>query len=373
MHYVVADIGGTNTTIGLMKVDQNILNPRFELLFHKSYKSREIKGIMPALIDAIRFFTQEFKLESSPHINISACGPTDGLSCHPTNLPDSSWLIEKHVIEKHFSSQVYLINDFAAIAYSLMTIYEHNDPRIAHITPSPSAIFSSESSNIKVVLGAGTGLGCATLHCHNGNVALIPSEGGWLDYSPSPRNKYELQYLFFLSSLNPDGTQSTKNRPLAYSWEDAICASRGINNIYRFFCDESFSQDIISVTQRAFLKSEFDLIEARNRPIQISKYAQEGNIACIRILSFWIALYAKCARQVACLSLPYGGFFIGGGAAAKNIPLFLQDNLFYDNFNQNINPNILKLMNKVPLYIIKEYIISLYGNAYHLYSQLRKR
>jgi glucokinase len=40
-----------------------------------------------------------------------------------------------------------------------------------------------------------------------------------------------------------------------------------------------------------------------------------------------------------------------------------RDNLFMKWFEKNYNPNIRPLLNKIPVYIIKDYSISLYGAA----------
>ena len=41
----------------------------------------------------------------------------------------------------------------------------------------------------------------------------------------------------------------------------------------------------------------------------------------------------------------------------------IKENLFMKYFEQNYNPNILPLLKKMPIYVIKDYSISLYGAA----------
>jgi glucokinase len=55
--------------------------------------------------------------------------------------------------------------------------------------------------------------------------------------------------------------------------------------------------------------------------------------------------------------------YLAGGIVTKNEALFFEDNLFMNNFEQNYNDNIKPLLKKIPVYIIKDYSISLYGAA----------
>lgn len=257
--YICVDIGGTNMTVGLFSVDlpsknqsqdQSQKNVAFTLLECKTYESQKQHGILPPLLDAVEYFKQAYTLSNTPPINISACGPTDGEICQPTNLPQGIWCINKNEIQKKFDTPVFLINDFAGVSYGLMTIQGADDTKIRHIPNAPQSDFSHSTKTIKVALGAGTGLGCATIYNENHKTSLISSEGGWLNFTPDIRNHYELSYMYFLSSLSPDGTKKTDLKTPEYAWEDAISASRGIINIYDFFCNEAYSSDIISTQER---------------------------------------------------------------------------------------------------------------------------
>jgi len=58
-----------------------------------------------------------------------------------------------------------------------------------------------------------------------------------------------------------------------------------------------------------------------------------------------------------------GGMYLAGGIVTKNEKYFTDDNLFMKYFEMNYNPNIRPLLKKIPVYIIKDYSISLYGAA----------
>lgn len=365
---ICTDVGGTNMTVGLFKIEMKTNHDvDFTLLDHKAYKSQEQKGILPGLKDAIHYFKHTYTLSKTPPINISACGPTDGEICQPTNLAQGIWRIDKNEIQKQFDTPVFLINDFAGISYGLMTIYESLDSKIRHIPHSPQADFSHTTKSIKVALGAGTGLGCATIYNESYKTSLISSEAGWLHFTPDTNNHYELSYMYFLSSLSPDGAKPVDLKKAEFSWEDAISASRGIINIYDFFCNAHYSLDIISESERNSLLQIKAMYQRNTISQNISRLAKSGDTGAKRIMDFWICLYARYAQQIALVTIPNGGVFIGGGAAAKNIDFFLQDDLFLKIFRTQANKEIQKLLLDIPLYIITDYLISLYGNAYHFY------
>lgn len=368
-YYICTDVGGTNMTTGLFTINTQSLIPDFDLLEHKSYKSQELPNIIHGLKDAIPYFMNKYSIPQIPPINISACGPTNGLTCQPTNLPAPNWLIDKREIENYFNTIVFLINDFEGVVYGLMTLKD-KDSKVVHIAPSPMSDFSHTKESIKVGLGAGTGLGCATIHHKNNLSTLIPSEAGWLDFAPDAHNPHETAFMHYLAARTPDGTMQLKDRNPATSWEDAISGSRGIAYIYDFFCNKEYSQNLISDEGRTQLKKISDACSRKTIPQKISSLAKENNIHAKQVMTFWITLYARYTKQIALTKLPYGGIFLGGGAGAKNIEFFLEDNLFYRTFIAHNNGDIKQLLEKIPLYMIIDYHISLYGNAYHLYKNL---
>lgn len=366
-HYISVDVGGTNVTIGLMQIHTHSEKPQISILEYKKYLSKDSPDITPLLSNSITYFTEQYSLSSVPPISISMCGPTDGETGQPTNLPDT-WFMDKKKLQSKYNTDIFLINDFAAIAYGVLTLQE-KDNNTVHIPPSPKIDLNDTKPSVKVAIGAGTGLGTATIYHDSNTTALISSEAGWLDFASNPHDIHETQFLQFLKE---PATQITPYKTPYYSWEDSISGSRGINNIYHFFCDSTYSQDIISDKHRKYLQDTFMEEPHLQRPAKISAQARQDDEYSRAIFDFWVKLYAKYARQIACVTLPYGGIFIGGGVASKNLSLLLRDNLFYSHFIYHYNEKIQALLQNIPLYVITEYTISLYGNAFYIYTQLKQ-
>jgi glucokinase len=80
-------------------------------------------------------------------------------------------------------------------------------------------------------------------------------------------------------------------------------------------------------------------------------------------MKLFVKMYGSFAGSLAVVFLPFGGIYLAGGIATKNEWLFLEDNLFMKYFEQNYNPILRPLLKKIPVYIVRDYSISLYGAA----------
>ena len=80
-------------------------------------------------------------------------------------------------------------------------------------------------------------------------------------------------------------------------------------------------------------------------------------------MRYFVRMYANFASNAALTLIPGAGLFLAGGIAAKNERFFLEDHLFIRSFLENYNPNIRTVIEHIPVYIIKNYDISLYGAA----------
>ena len=71
-------------------------------------------------------------------------------------------------------------------------------------------------------------------------------------------------------------------------------------------------------------------------------------------------LYAKCAKNLALDTISVGGIYVAGGIAAKNIEMFKQP-IFVETFTKSHFHS--ELLKDIPVYVITDYKISLYGAA----------
>ena len=65
-------------------------------------------------------------------------------------------------------------------------------------------------------------------------------------------------------------------------------------------------------------------------------------------------MLARFASDACTLFLPLGGFYLAGGTVQKDLRWLERDNLFMTWFEKNYNPNIRPLLNKIPVYLIKD-------------------
>ncbi len=136
---------------------------------------------------------------------------------------------------------------------------------------------------------------------------------------------------------------------------EPFVSGQGISNIYNYLKDGK------KLVMDGVLK-EIDRANDEDKPALISKFAGE-NQTCREIMKLFVKMYGSFAGSLAVVFLPFGGVYLAGGIATKNEWLFLEDNLFMKNFERNYNPILRPLLKKIPVYIVRDYSISLYGAA----------
>ncbi len=357
--FLCCDVGGTNTSIGLMQKDEHAY---VTLVNIQSYKSQEIADLTVTLHNTIALFKNKHSIKKIPPLCISAAGPTDGETCALSNL--KNWIINRKEIEHSLHTPVFLINDFSAIAYSLMVLQTKQAVQISYSATQKThshASITDTTNTTKLVIGAGTGLGVAMLHIRNKQVSLIPTEGGWRHFSSSdPVTFLYYQYL-------------SKNISIPCYWEEAISGKYGIPSICNFFANTqcSSTHELLPTPQeQKSLQQLITITDPKELAPTISINASREDSACKKIMDFWTILYAKFCSESATMCLPQGGLYIAGGIAAKNLSFFTSNNLFYTHFVQHNNQEIERLLKKIPMYVITDYYSSLYGDAYFLDTQL---
>jgi len=258
-----ADVGGTNTNIGLCSVKGNKVTLHAKFTFHSQKLSK--------FEDAIKQVLKESKFNISVAC-IAAAGPVsaDRKTCKLTNV---KWKIDV----RKLPFKCLLLNDFEALGYSVNVLQ-----------PKDVKVVRKGSSNKQpiAILGAGTGLGKSLLYCCNDIYIPQPSEGGHADL-PMTADEEPL-FNWFGNKVE---------------YEDVL-SGRGIANLYRFFY-WSWYHEMRKKDPAAIMKDKF----------HISKLTRDT----------FIQFYARCAKNFALDGLTTGGVIIAGGIAAKNPHLFGKD------------------------------------------------
>ncbi len=342
---LAGDVGATNTNLALVGEKEHKLvgakSPdaaRYAIILKCAFKSNEIDGVINPIKEVIATAKEKNPLLKIDLCCISAAGPVENNYCQLTNC---NWDIDGDAIKKSVKIDTLIINDFLAIGYGIPTLDVNNPNQITKL-PTTEGNFPEPDGTTKAVVGAGTGLGVGFLTAREGEYRAHPSEGGHSGFAAFDDETIKLkEYVANNISMTP-GTE-------------LFVSGQGISNIYNYFKDKK------NIKIEGVLK-EIDETNDEDKPALISINAGDNKI-CKDIMKLFIKMYGSFVSSLALIFLPFSGLYLAGGIATKNEWLFLENNLFMKNFEANYNPNIRPLLKKIPVYIIKDYSISLYGAA----------
>lgn len=317
MQVLAGDIGGTHSRLLLAEVD----GPSVKTIHEEHYASQAFASLEEVL---------QLFLATIDRPPLTACfavaGPVQGQQAQITNLP---WRVETTALQHHFAfTRVELLNDFAAIGYSLPVLTPHDYLILQEGNAQPAAT--------RLVLGAGTGLGVALVTECNGASQVLPSEAGHMDFAP--RSKAECELANYLLQFYPR---------LSY---EHLLSGQGLINLYRYQLHRS--------GQAAASDS---LLQQTDPAAAISQAASAGtNPSALEALAKFLELYGACAGNLALLGLALGGVYVAGGIAAKLAALFA-DSEFLTAFHAK-SP-MTDLMQEFPVKILVNERVGLLGAA----------
>lgn len=173
---LIGDIGGTNARFALADREK----PGFHSVL-------ELKcADFPTADDAIKHYLGEAKAGAPDAVCLAAAGPVIDDHVRVTN---NHWHISAADTRAYFGiEKVRLLNDFAAIAYSIPFL---GDDDILNIGPHDQRLLPRERFNVGI-LGPGTGLGVAGL-CRRTDVLVpVTGEGGHVGFAPETALQVEI-------------------------------------------------------------------------------------------------------------------------------------------------------------------------------------
>ena len=277
MSYLLAgDIGGTKTLLQIFKAGE-----AREPLLRKSYPSAGYAG----LAEIVAEFLREANVQEVASACLALAGPVAGRKVTLTNLP---WIVDADALAAKFRiSSVTLINDFEAVGLGVAALES------ADLLPLQQG--REQEHGVRIVVGAGTGLGVAWLTWQEGRYAVHPSEGGHMDFAPTDAVQYALlQYL------------QQRHGHVSY---ERIVSGPGLVAIFEFLRDSGRatpSAELISAMQ------------AGDAAAAIAVFAGEpGEVIAVQALEMFTQIYGAFVGNVALAALPRGGIFVAGGIAAK--------------------------------------------------------
>jgi len=324
-----ADIGGTYANIGIAGVK----NRKFELLFKLNFESKKIDSVFTAIKTTMNYAKNKHDIDIK-NACIGAAGAVSDKNDYVklTNIP---WDINtKEILEKTSLESAFIVNDFQAVGYGV-NLLDHNNKNDIHIVRKAS----STDKQTKAIIGAGTGLGKSILvYDQKNNIYKpIPSEGGHADFSIY--NDFEQKIVNFVKKLR------NIEQPLTY---EELLSGRGLESIYSYFrVSDKFKESNYT--------KEIDA--SKHKAALISKYRNQDE-TCSETFKIFTKFYGRCAKNFALDCLAKGGLYIAGGIASKNVDIFSTEEFLNEFENAYRKKEILK---QIPIYIIKNYDVSLYG------------
>ncbi|MEM9158060.1 MAG: glucokinase [Verrucomicrobiota bacterium] len=331
---LAGDVGGTNSNLALVECGEN----GFELIVETSVPSPQIDSLLPAISDTLREAQSElgeFKLLIAC---LSGAGPIEGNRCSLSNL---SWDLDGDVIANVLKIPVRIINDFEAISYGV-PLLDLDDPEQVTKVPHSDRSLPEPQGDARLVVGAGTGLGVSIMLGDGDGARALPSEGGHASFASFDHETEEVrEYL-------------ERHGVTVVEIEDLL-SGRGIASLLEFFLDvrRVLRDDVLDTIQRAAVAE---------RPALVSKHA-ENHPVCRDIMRLFVKIYGRVAADMAATLLPKRGLFLAGGIVGKNEEFFLDGSQFVYFFEQNSRPQVQEILRQIPVYIIRNYSISLLGAA----------
>lgn len=259
--FLVADIGGTNTRVGLAD-DTGLISESTRR--YRNSENDSFAAVLEQYLDAMK-----------PGALAGACAGAAGLVvdgvAFMTNL---DWAIDHDVMTKVSGAPVAnVINDLQAQGYAL------NDLTAESLSPVVSAI--TEKPGPRLVIGLGTGFNIVPVHQY-GTMLIVPScEAG---HAALP---YSVDLLALQNWLHTRKGRATVERALA---------GQGLQNIYEFHAGARLDAGVI-----------------------MQAYAEGDRLAQAAVADY-VTLLGEVTGDLALQHLPFGGIYFTGGVARAIAP-----------------------------------------------------
>ncbi len=315
---LAGDIGGTKALLAIYETTGPARPKKLRLLYTKNFSS---------ITELLKTYVSEFSFKPK-YLALAVAGPViKGW----VNMVNVGWRFSANQLAKKFGcSEVFLLNDLEALAYSLPFISRK-------YLVSVKSGYSDKRGNLAVI-AAGTGLGEALLIRKEDSIFPVATEGGHADFAPWDELTYRL-HAYLAKKFGH------------VSWERVV-SGPGIENIYFFLCQEKGITPHLSSAKEigpAGLEAKDPLAE---KTLEIFFYA-----------------YGAEAGNLALKSLATGGVFIGGGIAPKLFPFF-ERGIFQKAFLAKGRHQ--ELLEGMPIWLVKHPYPALQGAALFARHRLAK-
>ncbi|MGK7872635.1 MAG: glucokinase [Xenococcaceae cyanobacterium] len=346
---LAGDIGGTNTRLRLEQQEQGVL-------YEKDFSNQNYQNLVLVVNEFLQEAAENLRFPPVPQkACFAVAGPVDknNNTCNMTNL---GWNLDGNILEKDLEiSHIKLINDFEAIGYGILSHLKNPERDVLKLDTLQEG--KPRKDTPIGLIGVGTGLGEAFALRDDNFEEVYPTEGGHIDFAA--RSEEEFPLLKYIK---------TKYNLPRVSVERVV-SGPGIVAIYQFLRDSkqySESPDIADKI-RAWEESGRELSKA---PVEaIAQKANKKDEVCKKTMEIFVKAYGAEAGNLALKLLSYGGIYIAGGIA----PEILKEgtSLRKSFMNEFLNKGRMsKLVEEIPVYLVKNKHIGLIGAAYYTATQM---
>jgi len=316
---LVGDLGGTKALLGLVHETSRAFLA-VERLPCADYAN------FPALLEDF------FSAAGLPSRDVTGgclavAGPVadDGATAKMTNLP---WVIDAPVLSRDFGiGPLRLVNDFAAAALG-----------VTQVTAAERVVLQAGEpldSGMRLVVGAGTGLGMAALANHDGVWSVLPGEGGHTGFAP--RDQRQAGLWGHLQALH------------GRAENEHVLSGPGLLEVYRFLAAGSPDPALLGAANPD---------AAISAAAMAAKVADQARSLPYQTMELFMSVYGAFAGDMALALMARGGVFLAGGIAAANLPL-MQSGAFMRAFNDKGGHS--PLARRMPVQVVTDTELGLKG------------
>lgn len=308
---VAADIGGTNCRMALFDIENGELVLKSNL-WRSTVEIPHTEALENALEEALNV-----SLDRADAFVAAIAGPVEEET--KGRLSNGEMALDFTERKNKKSLRVALINDFMAQAYAVISPEGSRARKLSGREEAPELA-------TRAVLGAGTGLGYATIARiqglpYGGHWHPMPSENGWsaFPFQGPQENKF---HDFICKELK-----------LPFATGDDVLSGRGLAALHKFLTGDAL------------------------QPYQIGPKYLAGETET----SIWYSRFlGRVCRNWILATLCYGGLWIAGGIAAQN-PYTVRNCHFLKELYGH--PRWDELLRSVPVYLIEDKNSGLWGAA----------
>ena len=270
---LAADFGGTKTAVCLAAVSQGL---PLEVIHEARFDSAAWSSATALISEFLH------GLPRPQAACLALAAPVEGRRVRLTNLP--LWVDADEIEAVCGIAHVHLINDFVATGYGIEVLTPTDLLTLQAGQPVPHAPCA--------VLGAGTGLGEAILVWQGDHYAVLPSEGGHVDYAPTDEEQIGLWRFL-----------SQRYGHVSY---ERILSGPGLVALMEYVCrEQGMAPDLARSIQEEGAAA-------------VTRAALEGGDALAnRALELFCRIYGAQAGNLALTAWASGGVYLAGGIAAR--------------------------------------------------------